>query len=578
MSCSFRWFINAKLRTKLLLLVIPTMLLLLCVTLTLSFLVFNQYEAMVYGSTEQILNMAAGEIEDNLMRIESIESSLIGSDEIQSALSLTEPNARRREPTTDYNRLALGVYGKMGKCLAENPFVSSISIYVEDQSFFSGSEIMLESQEDEEDLAWILTEAAEGKGKTVWLPRGDKLLCVKEIRDIRTMTLSPLGVVVMRVDLKNLAEESLCAEADSGYLPRICILSGTSIIFQNISERVPAFSVPPGSGYQILSIGEVKSFVTYTDDSTLGWRYILSVPFDSVSGQMTTMKTGVVTAVVLLSLLLILLLLRMVRSLTEAFGVLAQRMEQFASGDFSVEPDLRFLTRTDEAGLLHRGFDSMARDVRTLVQDNYLKRLLLKDAELKSLQRQLNPHFLFNTLQTVDWMAKARRQTDISQIVEALGRLLRYTLQEDTGLVPLAVETEAVRNYIAIQKYRYQERLEVYFQIPESLGDVRIPKLALQNIVENSIKYALEAMLETCRITISAREADMGVVLTVEDNGPGIDEMLLSKPMQPEGTRAGLGIGLRNIQQRIHLLFSDQYGLRLHNTGHGTVVEIHLPR
>ena len=144
-------------------------------------------------------------------------------------------------------------------------------------------------------------------------------------------------------------------------------------------------------------------------------------------------------------------------------------------------------------------------------------------------------------------MAKARRQTDISQIVEALGRLLRYTLQEDTGLVPLAAETEAVRNYIAIQKYRYQERLEVYFQIPESLGDVRIPKLALQNIVENSIKYALEAMLETCRITISAREADMGVVLTVEDNGPGIDEMLLSKPMQPEGTRAGLGIGLRNI-------------------------------
>ena len=247
---------------------------------------------------------------------------------------------------------------------------------------------------------------------------------------------------------------SLCAEADSGYLPRICILSGTSIIFQNISERVPAFSVPPGSGYQILSIGEGKSFVTYTDDSTLGWRYILSVPFDSVSGQMTTMKTGVVTAVVLLSLLLILLLLRMVRSLTEAFGVLAQRMEQFASGDFSVEPDLRFLTRTDEAGLLHRGFDSMARDVRTLVQDNYLKRLLLKDAELKSLQRQLNPHFLFNTLQTVDWMAKARRQTDISQIVEALGRLLRYTLQEDTGLVPLAAETEAVRNYIAIQKYR----------------------------------------------------------------------------------------------------------------------------
>lgn len=202
MSCSFRWFINAKLRTKLLLLVIPTMLLLLCVTLTLSFLVFNQYEAMVYGSTEQILNMAAGEIEDNLMRIESIESSLIGSDEIQSALSLTEPNARRREPTTDYNRLALGVYGKMEKCLAENPFVSSISIYVEDQSFFSGSKIMLESQEDEEDLAWILTEAAEGKGKTVWLPRGDKLLCVKEIRDIRTMTLSPLGVVVMRVDLK----------------------------------------------------------------------------------------------------------------------------------------------------------------------------------------------------------------------------------------------------------------------------------------------------------------------------------------------------------------------------------------
>lgn len=578
LSVSLRRFVNARLRTKILLLVIPAMLLLLCTALALSFLVFDRYEEMVYGSTEQILNMAAGEIEDNLMRIESIESSLIGSDEIQSALSFSEPNARRREPTTAYNRLASDVYSRMGKSLAENPFVSSISVYVEDQSFFSGSEISTESREDKEDLSWILTAAARGKGSTVWLPRGDKLLCVREIRDIRTMTLSPLGFVVMRIDLRRLAEESLRSGADRLYLPHICILSGTSMVFQNISEQPPAISVPAGSGYQILSIGEGKSFVTYTDDSELGWRYILSVPFDSVSGQMTTMKTGVVTAVVLLSILLLLLLLRMIRSLTEAFGVLAQRMERFAGGDFSVEPDPRYLTRTDEAGLLHRGFDSMARDVRTLVQDNYLKRLLLKDAELKSLQRQLNPHFLFNTLQTVDWMAKAHRQTDISQIVEALGRLLRYTLQEDTGLVPLAAETEAVRNYIAIQKYRYQERLETRFQIPESLGDVRIPKLALQNIVENSIKYALETMLEPCRITISAREEETGVVLTVEDNGPGIDETILSRPAPAEGTRSGLGIGLRNIQQRIHLLFSEAYGLRLRSTGHGTAVEIHLPR
>ena len=172
--------------------------------------------------------------------------------------------------------------------------------------------------------------------------------------------------------------------------------------------------------------------------------------------------------------------------------------------------------------------------------------------------------------------ARAAGQEDISQITEALGKILRYTLKEQGAVVPLRKELEIVYCYVYLQKCRYRERLHVEFCIPDELLETPIPSMGLQTLLENSIKYALENMLEPCWIQVRTEEREGKVFLSVEDNGPGIDPAVLERAQEedPNTTR----IGLKNLRQRILLLFGEPYGIRVRNTGHGTKVELALPR
>ncbi len=227
-------------------------------------------------------------------------------------------------------------------------------------------------------------------------------------------------------------------------------------------------------------------------------------------------------------------------------------------------------------GYLNRSFDKMAGDVKRLVEENYLTKIAVQEAQLKSLQNQIDPHFLFNILQTINWKAKTGKQEEISHITEALGKILRYTLYKKETLVPLREELEIVEGYVSIQKYRYGERLSVLIEAPKKWGGAMIPPMALQNLAENSIKHALENMLEPCVIRIGAGESGDELLLFVEDNGPGIDEDTLKKLENPAG--ADEGIGLINIRKRLSLLLGERYTLRVYNTGRGTRAELLLPK
>ena len=154
--------------------------------------------------------------------------------------------------------------------------------------------------------------------------------------------------------------------------------------------------------------------------------------------------------------------------------------------------------------------------------------------------------------------------------------MLRYTLREDNDPACLRDEIEIMMHYVTIQKIRYQEKLNVTVDVPEELQDRLVPKLALQNIVENSIKYALENMLEPCQIQVTGCVKDGVFSLSVRDNGPGIREDVLKEKSSEKNEKAGLQIGLANIRQRIFLLFPEGSDLILTNTGHGTLVEIRL--
>jgi two-component system sensor histidine kinase YesM len=227
---------------------------------------------------------------------------------------------------------------------------------------------------------------------------------------------------------------------------------------------------------------------------------------------------------------------------------------------------------------LHRTFRIMVERINTLITENYANELLLKETEFRALQAQINPHFLYNTLESINWLAKVNKQAQISNMVESLGFLLRNSINMKEEILTLGEEIEVVKSYVTIQKYRFDERLAFGLEIPESLLKRRLPKLTLQPLLENAIHYALEPSIGTSSIIVSAELTEEGFFLTVADDGPGMPEDMLDKLRNGERRAKGKGIGLLNIDERIKIAFGDAYGIRIDSApGRGTRVILTLP-
>ena len=199
---------------------------------------------------------------------------------------------------------------------------------------------------------------------------------------------------------------------------------------------------------------------------------------------------------------------------------------------------------------------------------------------MKSLENQINPHFLYNTLESINWRAKAVGADEISIMVESLGALLRNTLsRKDHMISTIKTEIDIVKDYMSIIQFRFDEMLQYSIDVPESLYAVPLPKLSLQPLVENAINYALEEMTDTCHIAITAVRIEKDVLITITNNGSQFPENILQRLADGEVDPHGFGIGLLNIQKRLQLQFGVEYGLTLKNDElHDlAIVELKIP-
>ena len=263
---------------------------------------------------------------------------------------------------------------------------------------------------------------------------------------------------------------------------------------------------------------------------------------------------------------------RMIQPLKE----LSRAMAYVKQDRFDLQVDIR---RKDEFGQLGQSFNRMMKKIDHLISEVYRKELSRKEAEFKALKAQINPHFLYNTLETINWSSKIAGQHHISSMVESLGFLLRSSINLKEPLLPLKQELDIVLHYINIQKIRFEERLDFRLEVPDGLQPITIPKLSIQPLVENAVNYAMERMTETCMIRVEARDAGELIELTVTDNGPGMDEAILERLRSGDVKPKGSGVGLRNIDERIKLLFGEPYGLDIESRRwEGTVVRLRLPK
>lgn len=255
---------------------------------------------------------------------------------------------------------------------------------------------------------------------------------------------------------------------------------------------------------------------------------------------------------------------------------LASAMESFESDadHFTYRP----VGGTREVQELSDSFEHMVLRIQELMTTVREEEVNLRKTELKALQAQINPHFLYNTLDSIAWMCEQGRNADAVKMVHALARLFRISISRGHELIPIAKELEHAESYLQIQMYRYKNQFTYTFDVdPDCLG-YYCNKITLQPIIENSINHGLDLMVDEGRIDVRVRFDGDDIVFSVQDNGVGMSPEQLEAIMQ-HGPTDRTGIGIKNVNDRLKIYFGRNYGLSITSEPDvGTCVEIRMPR
>ncbi|ANE48820.1 hypothetical protein SY83_09160 [Paenibacillus swuensis] len=252
-------------------------------------------------------------------------------------------------------------------------------------------------------------------------------------------------------------------------------------------------------------------------------------------------------------------------------GKLVSLITSFQGGEFGKR--VRF-TSNDEFASIAGAFNGMAQNIEELIQEVYVKNIQKKEAELESLQAQINPHFLYNTLSSINSLANLGEVENLSRMVSGLAKFYRLTLNDGNMLISLDKELQQVKAYIDIQTIKYGDRFEASYDIDEQLLCCETIKLILQPFVENVLKHAW--FEERIHIRIVIAQEDGKVIIKVIDNGIGMNTARFHAGLTPQGIPSGYGI--RNVEERIQLQYGPDYGVHMYSRpGIGTTVKLTLP-
>jgi two-component system sensor histidine kinase YesM len=405
----------------------------------------------------------------------------------------------------------------------------------------------------------------------------DTLYYLRRIRQVAGISLEQMGVLCFVIRKERFKQWVLDYPVD--YQLEIGLFGRQELLYASngIVKQIPrAAGSLTGSGFDILRAQGEEYFVVFIGSPSQPATYLCVVPYDSLFRDIEMFNTAFPLFCAGIFLLFLFVTVRFTRDISRPIVHLAEEMKNIESEDFTqAKLSLNGYTRKDEIGVLYNEFTLMLDKIENLINDNYRKQLLVKDAQYKTLQAQINPHFLYNTLESINWIAQLNNQDRIADMVQALGDLLRVSINAKKIFLTMQEEAELLRQYVLIQKIRYEERLEVTIDLEDSLNGYVIPKLTLQPFVENSIKYGLEACNGVCRINIRTEERDEHLVIHIGDNGPGMEEDLVRRILAGQVEARGSGIGIKNIRERLKQFYGDDFSLDIDSMqGRGTTVTI----
>lgn len=333
----------------------------------------------------------------------------------------------------------------------------------------------------------------------------------------------------------------------------------------------------PGSSAIGVKDAITKDFIYVADyNYVLQQKLVYKVPVKALLQQQDEMKQVILLISVAYFVVGLIIILYFWRSLMAPLQKLVHFVRRYEPGSIVPEPPSR--KRSDEVSVLISTTYDMARRLNDLIRDQYLMELKQKETQLALLYQQINPHLLYNTLESIYWKSVMEGNTASAEMIKDLSKLMKISLSRGRELITLEEELQHATAYIKLQQNRHDYAFRVESDIPAALLDVMIPKITLQPLIENAIIHGIKNMGEDGEIRISAEEKQGALYVRISDNGfKTVDYEAIAKVLNDESPNPSSGYGIRNIHQRLQLHYGPEYGLTYaKRPGGGTMVTVRL--
>lgn len=540
---------------------------------------YDTYTNLVYSESAEVLSLHAVITDAKLSEIENLSFEVLSNHDIQGNLTKYYDSADSYASYQAVNDL----YTQLFTRWIMNKSIVSISFVFLDGTRVDTGRLHVANLVGET-LDYVVGLAKQKNGSCGWVANmaGRNIITLyRLIRDISGNKFRPLGTLIMNVDASGFFSPApVISEKHS---PDIVCIAGDQVL-----SRAPLSAATQevlnrlsGSGtWEIVRFGSELHFVSTKTLSHNDWSlvYMLSTrdllsSINSINVFFTISLVMIVIVVVTIGYAFANAISRPLTRLTKAMGVVEAGDYTAALNDSVSDPQLAFT----EVDRLSRGFSKMVQEIDRLVSEVYTRQLMIMEMRYKMLQQQINPHFLYNTLDTINWKAIRSGNREIPLMVRSLSKLLRGSIK-GPDIITVGEDLGFVEHYIQIQKVRFEERLDFRSEIPPSVHSCKIPRLTLQPIVENCIIHNVEKYSGACQIRLVSTVSDGKLRISVEDDGRGVDlqhvEMVLSGHVEATNN----SIGLRNINERIKMAFGEDYGISVENrVPTGTRVTVTLP-
>ncbi|WP_256759587.1 sensor histidine kinase [Cohnella sp. WQ 127256] len=382
---------------------------------------------------------------------------------------------------------------------------------------------------------------------------------------------------------------------DKGIVPDITnmfLVNGNgTILYDNNKNRIgqplpdplnSLFANHLGDTYEETSNGTMTVVKPFPDND---WKIVASIKLSELYKQYGVSERLLIYIAVTCAVIFILLSVILSSMITKPIIDLSKTMRK--NKFLNLVTTKKHLERTDEIGVLYTEYNNMIHDINRYIKESYQNRLITLDSQMKALEAQINSHFLYNTLESINSIAEIEEVESIAIMTKALGDMFRYSIKTDSEMVTVEDELAHVNNYLTIQKIRYEEKIDFRFDIQEGLSQLKVLKLIIQPVIENALYHGLESTKKKGTVTVKVIEHEEQILFEIVDDGVGMSadqlqelQSLLSEPpaFSELGHRDKRSIGLKNVHSRISLYYGSQYGLTLESEqDKGTKVIINVP-